>query len=63
MSTAMHFAVELNDYDSLKLLLEYTGEPKREVGLKDSKGKNPMDLAYDLDFQSMKDLLDRHGGH
>ena len=53
----MHFAVELNDYDSLKLILEYNGEPRREVGLKDSKGKNPLDLAYDLDFQSMKDIL------
>ena len=50
MSTAMHFAVELNDYDSLKLLLDYNGEPKREVGLKDHKGKNPLDLANDLDF-------------
>jgi hypothetical protein len=50
MSTAMHFAVELNDYDSLKLILEYNGEPRREVGLKDNKGKNPLDLAYDLDF-------------
>jgi ankyrin repeat protein len=63
MSTAMHFAVELNDYDALKLLLEYNGEPRREVGLKDNKGKNPLDLAYDLEFQSMKDLLERHGGH
>jgi ankyrin repeat protein len=50
MSTAIHFAVELNDYDALKLLLEYNGEPRREVGLKDNKGKNPLDLAYDLDF-------------
>ena len=63
LSTAMHFAVELNDYDSLKLLLECNGEPRRELGLKDHKGKNPLDLAYDLDFQSMKDLLERHGGH
>jgi ankyrin repeat protein len=63
MTTAMHLAVEQNDYDALKLILEYTGEPRREVGLKDANGKNPMDLAADLDFTSMKDLLQKHGGH
>lgn len=63
LATAMHLAVEQNDYDSLKFLLEYTGEPKREVGLKDANGKNPMDLAFDLDFTSMKELLLKHGGH
>ena len=59
----MHIAVEQNDYDSLKMLLEYTGEPRREVGLKDTNSKNPMDLACDLDFTSMKELLYKHGGH
>ena len=59
----MHFSVELNDYDSLKLILDYNGDPRREVGLKDNKGKNPLDLAYDLDFESMKNLLERYGGH
>ena len=63
LATAMHLAVEQNDYDSLKLLLEYIGEPRREVGLKDANGKNPMDLAFDLDFTSMKELLYKHGGH
>ena len=63
LATAMHIAVESNDYDSLKLLLEYTGEPRREVGLKDANVKNPMDLAFDLDFTSMKELLYKHGGH
>ena len=63
MTTAMHLAVEQNDYDALKLILEYTGEPRREVGLKDANGKNPMDLAVDLDFTSMKELLQKHGGH
>ena len=48
MSTAMHFAVEQNDYDALKLILDYNGEPRRELGLKDNKGKNPLDLAFDL---------------
>ena len=59
----MPIAVEQNDYDSLKMLLEYTGEPRREVGLKDANSKNPMDLACDLDFTSMKELLYKHGGH
>ena len=59
----MHLAVEQNDYDSLKMILEYNGDPKREVGLKDANGKNPMDMASDLDFTSMKELLQRHGGH
>ncbi len=63
MTTAMHLAVEQNDYDALKLILEYTGEPRREVGLKDANSKNPMDLAVDLDFTSMKELLQKHGGH
>ena len=63
MSTAMHMAVELNDYDALKLILDYNGEPRRELGLKDGKGKNPLDIAFELDFSSMKDLLQRNGGH
>ena len=45
------------------MILEYNGEPKREVGLKDANGKNPLDMAHDLDFASMKELLQRHGGH
>jgi ankyrin repeat protein len=63
MSTAMHMAVELNDYDALKLILDYNGEPRRELGLKDGKGKNSLDIAFELDFASMKDLLQRNGGH
>lgn len=63
MATAMHFAVELNDYDTLKLLLEYPGDPKREVGLKDAQGKNPLDLATDLGFKNLEELLERNGGH
>lgn len=63
MATAMHFAVEANDYDAVKLILDYGGEPKRELGLKDAKGRNPMDLAVDLQFTNIKDLLERYGGH
>lgn len=48
MSTALHLAVESNDYDAVKLILDYGGEPKRELGLKDGKGRNPMDLAVEL---------------
>ena len=62
MSTAMHFAVELNDYETLKLILDYPGDPKRELGLKDAKGKNPLDLAADLGFTNLFDLLKRYGG-
>lgn len=63
MSTALHLAVELNDYDAAKSILDYPGDPKREVGLKDSKGKNPMDLAVELQYDNIKDLLQRNGGH
>jgi ankyrin repeat protein len=62
MSTALHFAVEINDYDSVKLLLDFGGEPKRELGLKDSKGRNPMDLSVELGFTNIKDLFSRYGG-
>ena len=62
MSTALHFAVEINDYDGVKAILDYGGEPKRELGLKDAKGKNPMDIAVDLAFSSIKDLFQRYGG-
>jgi|LauGreDrversion4_2_1035121.scaffolds.fasta_scaffold112447_1 ankyrin repeat protein len=62
MTTALHFAVEINDYDAVKLLLDYGGEPKRELGLKDSKGRNPMDLAVELGFTNIKDLFSRYGG-
>ena len=63
LSTAMHLAVEINDYDAVKLILDYPGDPKREIGLKDNKGKNPMDLSVDLEFNNIKDLFQRYGGH
>lgn len=59
----MHLAVEINDYDATKLILEYPGDPKRELGLKDQSGKNPLDLAFDLDYANIKDLLQRYGAH
>lgn len=59
----MHLAVEGNDYEALKMILEYPGEPKREVGLKDASGKNPMDLASDLTYTNLKELLRINGGH
>lgn len=62
MSTAMHFAVELKKKKILKLILDYPGDPKRELGLKDANGKNPMDLAADLKFTKIFDLLKRYGG-
>lgn len=49
-STCLHFAVRANDYELLKQILEYCGPSKIEMGLKDSKGKNALDLAKELEY-------------
>lgn len=59
----MHLAVEGNEYEALKMILEYPGEPKVEVGLKDALGRNPMDLASDLSYTNLKELLRINGCH
>jgi ankyrin repeat protein len=43
--TAVHIAVKMNDYDCLKLLLEYQRNIKTDVFIKDIHGRNAMDLA------------------
>ncbi|TNV85672.1 hypothetical protein FGO68_gene4297 [Halteria grandinella] len=63
MSTALHFAVENNDMDAARQILDYPGDPRREVGLKDQAGKNPMDIAVEMELPLMKELLTGHGGH
>lgn len=63
MSTALHLAVEGNDFDAVKSIVDYQGDPKRELGLKDGKGKNPLDLAMELGFTNINDLLQRSGAH
>lgn len=55
--TALHFAVRANDYDLLKQLLDYPGLPAIQQGLKDKQGKNAIDLAYELGYQTMIVLL------
>lgn len=61
--TVLHFAVRNNDYDLMKTILEYPGSKHVEVGLKDVYGKSPIDLAQELKYSKMFDLLQKYGAH
>jgi ankyrin repeat protein len=45
------------------MILEFSGSPKMEIGLKDSKGKSPIDLADSMGFVRLYDLLSRYGAY
>jgi len=49
--TAVHLAVRSRDYDMLMMLLEFQGNFKTEVGLKNHEGKNAADVALALSAQ------------
>eukprot|EP00347_Sterkiella_histriomuscorum_P017190 403350327 len=58
--TALHIAVIQNDYDALKMLLEYQGNIKPDISIKDMNGKSPIDLAYMYNYPKMHQLLEQH---
>lgn len=57
--TPLHILVVMNDYNMMSKLLESKSQWKEpvELNLKDSRGRNPCDVAIEMGHQQMLDLL------
>jgi len=47
----------------MKMLLDYLGPIKADVGLKDGNGKNPLDVALLLNYPKIVQILEQYGAH